>query len=98
MSAATIDIAVSADLECLQGHFPGQPVLPGVVQVHWAIEHGERTFGPLGVFRGIKALKFHRIIEPGTNLRLELDFAQGVLRFSYTSDLGRHSQGRVLFE
>ena len=98
MSTASFDIEVPVDLVYLQGHFPGQPVLPGVVQVHWAIERGTETFGDLGQFKGIDALKFHRIIEPNTDLQLQLEFAHGVLRFSYTSEHGQHSQGRILFE
>ena len=98
MSTASFDIQVPADLEYLRGHFPGQPVLPGVVQVHWAIERGAESFGALGTFKGIEALKFHRIIEPNTELKLELEYSRGVLRFSYTSVHGQHSQGRILFE
>lgn len=98
MSTVTVDIDVPADLEYLQGHFPEQPVVPGVVQVHWAIERATDHFGALGAFKGIEALKFHRIIEPDTNLKLELEFSDGKLRFSYSSEFGRHSQGRILFE
>ena len=34
---AEFEIAVPDDLFFLQGHFPQQPILPGVVQIHWAI-------------------------------------------------------------
>ena len=83
----------------LQGHFPGQPVLPGVVQLHWAISLARRGLSLPPNFIGIEALKFHRIIEPSTPLRLALEQSDdaGKLRFSYTSELGTHSQGRILF-
>jgi len=98
MSTVSLSVDVPADLVYLQGHFPGQPVLPGVVQIHWAIEHAAKQFGALGTFKGIEALKFHRIIEPGTDLSLELEFSGGKLRFAYSSGQGVHSQGRILFE
>lgn len=97
---AEFDIQVPSDLYYLQGHFPGEPVLPGVVQVHWAIQLASERFELKPSFAGIEALKFHRIIEPETSLRLvlELNEENGKLTFSYMSESGKHSQGRVLFE
>lgn len=86
-------------LEVFQGHFPGRPILPGVVQVHWAVLLAGRSFGHPGAFRGIEALKFHRVIGPGMPVQLALERRDGetTLRFSYRSDTGLHSQGRILF-
>ena len=36
----TFTLAIGADLIAFRGHFPGNPVLPGVVQVDWAIRFG----------------------------------------------------------
>jgi 3-hydroxymyristoyl/3-hydroxydecanoyl-(acyl carrier protein) dehydratase len=97
---AEFDIRVPADLYYLQGHFPGEPVLPGVIQVHWAIHLADEHFDLKPSFAGFEALKFHRIIKPETPLRLvlELNEESGKLTFSYSSESGKHSQGRVLFE
>jgi len=97
---AEFDLNVPADLFYLQGHFPQRPVLPGVVQVHWAIQLAKLHLGLKSSFTALEALKFHRIITPQVPLRLavELVEATGNLRFSYSSELGVHSQGRVLFE
>ena len=97
---AEFDIHVPADLYYLQGHFPGEPVLPGVIQVHWAIQLADEHFDLRPSFAGIEALKFHRIIEPEMPIRLvlELNAESGKLSFSYSSTAGKHSQGRVLFE
>lgn len=97
---AALELVVPEDLYYLQGHFAGRPILPGVVQIHWAIELAESVFGHMGAFSGIEAMKFHRTIEPLAVLSLELEHADagGKLRFRYTSEQGIHSQGRVLFE
>jgi acyl-coenzyme A synthetase/AMP-(fatty) acid ligase len=98
--SAVLDLALPAELEYFRGHFPGVAILPGVTQLHWAIEEGRRRFGPWGSFRGLKALKFQRPLAPGTPVRLELKPLKGKpgIAFTYDSALGRHSSGQVLFE
>lgn len=97
---AEFDINVPAELFYFQGHFPQQPVLPGVVQVHWAMQLAKSRLGLKFGFGGIEALKFHRIIEPLARLKLTLEHSEqrGKLHFSYVSELGVHSQGRILFD
>ena len=93
------ELIVPEELFFLQGHFPDRPILPGVAQVHWAISLSRAGLPLKPVFRGIEALKFHRIIKPLARLRLEVEHSEssGKLRFSYTSESGQHSQGRILF-
>ncbi len=82
------------------GHFPGHPVLPGVVQVDWAIRLGQATFGDLGTFARITQLKFLRPIGPSDSITLVLshDPERRLLAFSYEGDEGRRSSGTVGFE
>ena len=97
---AEFEITVPEELYFLQGHFPQQPILPGVVQIHWAIKLAVARLGIEPRFKGIEALKFHRVIKPLMPLKLTLEQAEntGKLHFSYQSDLGVHSQGRIVFE
>jgi 3-hydroxymyristoyl/3-hydroxydecanoyl-(acyl carrier protein) dehydratase len=97
---AEFEIRIPASLLYLQGHFPGEPVLPGVVQVHWAIELARGKFDLKPDFAAIEGLKFHRVIEPETQIMLTIEFdeAAGKIRFAYTSGDDTYSQGRVLFE
>jgi 3-hydroxymyristoyl/3-hydroxydecanoyl-(acyl carrier protein) dehydratase len=97
---AEFEITVPQDLFYLQGHCPQQPILPGVIQIHWAVMLGAARLGIKPSFKGIEALKFHRVIKPLTPLSLTLEQAEktGKLHFSYQSDLGIHSQGRIVFE
>ena len=98
-TVAEFELVVPEDCLFLQGHFPEAPVLPGVVQIDWAISLARSGFSFMPDFLGLESLKFHRIIKPSTHLKLELELieASGKLQFSYTSDAGQHSQGRILF-
>lgn len=61
------------------GHFPGRPVLPGVLQVEAIAQCAgltlwgdERFAGKLGLFGGVDKARFRRQVSPGD--RLDLDF------------------------
>ncbi len=56
------------------GHFPGAPILPGVVQVHWAIEVAARVFErtPANGFNTLSRVKFKRPLVPETWLEFSL--------------------------
>ena len=44
---------------------PGRALLPGVVQVHWAMHYGRQLPGLAGSFAGMNQLKFQRPLRPG---------------------------------
>jgi hypothetical protein len=60
------------DLLYFDGHFPGRPILAGVVQIDWVIAFGRRYFDLPPSFRGIRALKFQRVVPPELPVRVEL--------------------------
>ena len=95
---ALLELVVPADLLYFDGHFSVAPVLPGVVQVDWAIHYGRHYLALAGAFKGINALKFQQMIRPGCPVQLELvhDAAKGSLNFRYFSDAGAHASGRIL--
>jgi 3-hydroxymyristoyl/3-hydroxydecanoyl-(acyl carrier protein) dehydratase/acyl-CoA synthetase (AMP-forming)/AMP-acid ligase II len=94
-----LELTVPADLLYFDGHFTAAPVLPGVVQVDWAIQYGRHYLGLDRPFGGINALKFQQIIRPQAPVQLELvhDRAKGSLNFRYFSEAGAHASGRILF-
>lgn len=94
-----LELTVPADLLYFDGHFSVAPVLPGVVQVEWAVHYGRRYFDLKPSFGGMNALKFQQMIRPEQPLQLELvhDAAKGQLQFRYFSSAGSHASGRILF-
>jgi 3-hydroxyacyl-[acyl-carrier-protein] dehydratase len=64
----------------LAGHFPGRPVMPGVLIVEAMAQTGavavlseEENRGRLALFAGIDDVRFKRIVEPGDVLELRCD-------------------------
>ncbi len=96
---AVVELLVSHSLVYFDGHFPGTPVLAGVVQVEWAVALGRRVFGFTGGFRRMEAIKFNRLFQPGPPLQLQIDWnrERSMLAFYFSSDAGRHSSGRIFF-
>jgi 3-hydroxymyristoyl/3-hydroxydecanoyl-(acyl carrier protein) dehydratase len=97
----TLDLLVPSDLLYFRGHFPRHPVLPGVVQIHWAITFGRRYL-PLLALSSPTALqvKFRCPIRPGQCLTLDLSYVleRSRLLFDYREPGGVCSTGHVLFE
>jgi 3-hydroxyacyl-[acyl-carrier-protein] dehydratase len=65
-------------LERFEGHFPGEPILPGVLLVEAMAQTGAACVladpanrGKLALFAGIERARFRRIVHPGETLRLE---------------------------
>jgi 3-hydroxyacyl-[acyl-carrier-protein] dehydratase len=71
-----------------QGHFPGLPVVPGVIQVEalaqtMAVYVAKQPgFGDrIGLFAGIDDCRFKRVVVPGDVLRLEITMEKLGSRF-----------------
>lgn len=71
---------VTANEPFFQGHFPGNPIMPGVLILEALAQVGcvamlslDENKGKLGVFAGINELRFRRQVAPGDTLRLEAE-------------------------
>lgn len=99
-----LHFVVSAELEYFDGHFPEVPLLPGVVQIGWAVELARLHLaasapGALERFSSLSAIKFMRVIQPGASvwLRLRVNPGSRELEFEYRADEYTCSSGRVRF-
>jgi len=77
--------AVTINEPFFQGHFPGRPIMPGVLIVEalaqaagvLAVESlGLANSGKLVYFMAIDGAKFRSPVEPGVLLKLEVEFVQ----------------------
>lgn len=93
------ELAAPHDLMYFDGHFPQAPILPGVVQLEWALMLARDCFALPPLFRGIHALKFQHVIRPDAAFSLELrhDASKGCVAFNYFSTAGTHASGRLMF-
>ncbi len=71
---------VTANEPFFQGHFPGNPIMPGVLQVEALAQVGavamlsmEEYKDKLAVFAGIDKLRFKGQVVPGDTLRLQVE-------------------------
>ena len=91
--------AVSFNEQFFQGHFPGRPIMPGVLQIEALAQAaailGIETLelagtGKLVYFMGIENAKFRAPVEPGCLLDLHVEFIQKrsrVYKFSGTASV-----------
>ena len=73
---------VVTDADCA-GHFPGNPIMPGVKMVEALAQAGavavlvqEENRGKLALFAGIDDVRFKRVVRPGDELTLECSLEQ----------------------
>lgn len=101
--------SVTGAEDLLAGHFPGNPIMPGVLQLEALAQAGaiavrahERFRDRLPLFGGVEGVRFRRVVRPGDELVLELE----VERLGVRSGWGRGRatvngevacEGRLLF-
>ena len=66
------DLTFDRDAAYFQGHFPGFPVLPGVVQLGTAHRLAEAFIGRARTLRAVKKVKFSHVIQPGATVHFSL--------------------------
>jgi acyl-CoA synthetase (AMP-forming)/AMP-acid ligase II/3-hydroxymyristoyl/3-hydroxydecanoyl-(acyl carrier protein) dehydratase len=95
---AELALEISQELEVLEGHFPEQPVVPGVAQLHWAIGWGREAFACQGHLARMEVLKFQALMLPGHQVKLVLDWnaEKSSLTFKFSSQTAVYSSGRVV--
>ncbi len=73
---------VSMNEPFFQGHFPGEPVMPGVLMLEGMAQAGtvlaylsaDNMAGKLVYFAGLEKVRFRRVVRPGDQLIYQLEF------------------------
>lgn len=92
MNLCSVWLRIAPDHPALAGHFPQQPVVPGVVLLDEALHAIEQAAAPEasapdGTHWHIANVKFHRIVRPGEALRLDCsEHIGGTLRIELHVD------------
>ena len=86
---------IPSDDPCLDGHFPGRPLVPGVVLLERVITVAEAAHGSHGALR-LAQVKFLRPLLPGRQARIELEGAAPRWRFQVHGDGGVLARGEIV--
>jgi 3-hydroxymyristoyl/3-hydroxydecanoyl-(acyl carrier protein) dehydratase len=94
-----IELRVPLDLAHFPGHFAAAPIVPGVVQVAWALSLAASRLGTGERCHSMEALKFQQLLRPGApvTLTLRADQARGKLHFAYRHGDANYSSGRLVW-
>lgn len=92
-----MQFSIAPDHPCLPGHFPGRPLVPGVVLLDRVLAAIEATHGPLGTLR-LPQVKFLQPLLPGEAARVELDGAAPRWRFRVWREVTLLASGEVVAE
>jgi 3-hydroxymyristoyl/3-hydroxydecanoyl-(acyl carrier protein) dehydratase len=94
-----LQLFIPADLYYFSGHFPNQPVLAGVVQLHWVVEFCQQYFPDLKHVLSVEVLKFQVMVKPDSQLELSIEQNKaGVVLFSFSQQQQKVASGRLKWE
>ncbi len=81
------------------GHFPGQPILPGVTQLAWVEQLAKIFFTINQPFLRMEVIKFRKIIQPEDIIKIKLTWKaeNNKLYFEMSSVTDQHSSGRLVY-
>lgn len=93
------ELRVPPTLAHFAGHFPGLPILPGVVQVDWVVRLAADHLPAVRAVASIDRLKFMAPVSPGAVLALTLahDAARRRLQFAYRAKGRECASGVIVY-
>lgn len=91
-----LGLRIPKDLYYFAGHFPDFPVVPGVVQLHWAVGFAKDIFKISANVSQARQIKFSNLIRPLDELSLALEHypEKYAMMYSYKTDQKTYASGR----
>lgn len=86
-------ISIAADHPALPGHFPGHPLVPGVVLLDEVLSQARQWLGRPLQARSLAQAKFSAPLRPGQQARLQLTLTDNRLKFEIHSAAQPIAQG-----
>jgi 3-hydroxymyristoyl/3-hydroxydecanoyl-(acyl carrier protein) dehydratase len=91
-----LSLFINVDLRCFKGHFDDASIVPGVVQLDWAMTFARKHLAMHGDVLNVSVLKFQNLLLPAMEVRLEIIKKSATkLTFSYYMDDDKFSSARV---
>ncbi len=94
---AEVEIDLPADHPAFAGHFPERPILPGVVQLDWAVRLASLAFDLSPQPACQVQVKFVQLVTPNQTLILRLNRTGETIRFEFRVGGAIASTGRFRF-
>jgi 3-hydroxyacyl-[acyl-carrier-protein] dehydratase len=92
-------VTIRSDHPALPGHFPGHPIVPGVVLLGEVMDCLRRLLGAPVVITGLPAAKFHRPLKPGEAVTIRFERERpGCALFECRVGAALIASGEVEFE
>lgn len=68
---------VAAGSPWFDGHFPGQPVLPGIAQLGMVLEVTRNVFGREAALDEVSRVRFRRVLQPAERICIRINPVEG---------------------
>lgn len=94
-----LSLRIPEALAYFDGHFDEIAIVPGVVQIQWAVHYARQYLGLRQSFSHMESVKFKELLRPGQRLELGLRYLEEArkLEFCYRSASSEYSSGRIYF-
>jgi 3-hydroxymyristoyl/3-hydroxydecanoyl-(acyl carrier protein) dehydratase len=96
---AEIGLRIPEELAYFEGHFSGLPIVPGVVQLHWAVEFAKDVFKISGFVAEGRQIKFSNLMRPLDEpcLTLEHFSEKALIVYDYKAGEKTYASGRLMY-
>ncbi|MBJ9703365.1 AMP-binding protein [Acinetobacter calcoaceticus] len=92
-----LSLEFSPELACFKGHFPTQPIYPGVGQIGFLQHFAKSIWSDLNWCQGYEQLKFQNLIRPYAIVQLKLSRKEHKVGFELRDSEQILASGRLLF-